>query len=151
MQAVFPVFKHGLRHAGVSVIRVIFNQLLQFEDVMAADRDSSSKVSELHNLLNSPSDPRRRRYRRSCRRKIATSLTKNHDAATGHVFTAVVANAFDNRTGTGVAHGESLCRYAPDIRFTTGCAIQNDIARNNAFFRFKGAFYRWIQDDLAAG
>ena len=63
----------------------------------------------------------------------------------------MVANAFDNRTGTGVAHGESLRRYAPDIRFTTGCAIQNDIARNNVFFRFKGAFYRWIQDDLAAG
>ena len=78
-------------------------------------------------------------------------MTENHDAATGHVFTAVVTNAFDYRTGTGVAHGEPLRSDASDIRFTAGCAIQNDIASYDIFFRCEGAFLRWIQNDLAAG
>ena len=40
--------------------------------------------------------------------EVAAALAEHDDQAVGHVFAAVIAEAFDDGGGAGVAHGEAL-------------------------------------------
>ena len=49
------------------------------------------------------------------RRKISPRRPEHRHTATGHVFAAVIADAFDDRAGAAVAYAESLagiCAFA---------------------------------------
>src|SRR5216683_8250594 len=54
----------------------------------------------------------------------------NHDAA-GHVFTAMIANAFHHGQRSAVADGKPFAGRARDVEFTRGCAVKNGIAGEN--------------------
>src|SRR5699024_9297282 len=60
--------------------------------------------------------------------EVLTNLPGDNDGAAGHVLTAMVANAFDNRGGAGVAHAEALAHCTPDIELTAGGTVGGDIA-----------------------
>jgi len=82
------------------------------------------------------------------RRKVAASVTENHNPATGHVFTAVIADALNYRAGAGVAHAETLCRNTAEEGFTTGGAIHHHIADQDVLLGGKGG---WIDHNAATG
>src|SRR5262249_19541825 len=71
------------------------------------------------------------------RREVATSRTENDGTAPGHVFTAVVANALNNRADAAVADTETFAREAPNIAFAARRAVKGDIADENVVFRYK--------------
>src|SRR5699024_12108963 len=60
--------------------------------------------------------------------EVLTNLPGDNHGAAGHVLTAMVANAFDNRGGTGVADAETLAHCTPDIKLTAGGTVSGDIA-----------------------
>jgi hypothetical protein len=57
----------------------------------------------------------------------------DNDAA-GHVFAAMVADAFDNRDGAGVAHGKALARDAAEIAFALDRAVKHGVADDDRVF-----------------
>ena len=60
--------------------------------------------------------------------KLRPVAAEHHDPAAGHVLAAVVADAFDDGDGAGVAHGEALADHAADERLPAGGAVQDDVA-----------------------
>src|SRR5207244_11744300 len=85
------------------------------------------------------------------RREIAARPSEHDDAAAGHVFTAMVANAFDDDVRPAVAHAESLARHAAHVRLAAGRPVKRDVADNDVVLGFEGRSLRRIGDDLAAG
>ena len=83
--------------------------------------------------------------------EIAASFADNHDLATGHVFTAVITDAFYHCARAAVSHTKTLTTHAPKIRLTRSRAVQRDIADQNIFFRHKGRGARRKDDEFAAG
>ena len=73
-------------------------------------------------------------------REVATRRAEDHDPAAGHVFAAVVADAFDDRMGAAVADGESLGRPAADKRLTARRAVERDVADDDVVFGHKARF-----------
>src|SRR5260370_20335626 len=55
--------------------------------------------------------------------KISPTGSEHQDQALGHVFAAVVANALDHRSRSGVANCEPLASNAVEKRFAAGCAV----------------------------
>ena len=84
-------------------------------------------------------------------REVATGWTEDHDAAAGHVFAAVVADAFDHGMRTAVADGEPLGGAAADECFAARRAVQRDVADDDVVFGHKARFGGRIDDDAAAG
>ena len=71
--------------------------------------------------------------------------------AVGHVFAAVIADAFNNGGGAGVADREALAGDAVQEDFAAGGAVENDVADEDAFFRQEAGGLRRIGDDASAG
>jgi hypothetical protein len=51
----------------------------------------------------------------------------DHETA-GHVFAAMVADAFDHRDGARVAHGKALARDAAEVALALDGAVQHGVA-----------------------
>ena len=85
------------------------------------------------------------------RREIPPGRAENHDAAAGHVFAAVIADAFHNGLRAAVADGEPLADHAAQVQFAVNRAVQNHIAGDDVFFRRKHGAARRHDDDFAAG
>src|SRR5207249_10979127 len=68
--------------------------------------------------------------------EVASGDAQDGDRPPGHVFAAVVSDAFDDGGGAGVAHGETLAGRTAQIRFPGDCAVENDVARDDVFGRF---------------
>ena len=60
--------------------------------------------------------------------EVAAGPAEHDDAAAGHVFAAVVADAFDDRVRAAVADGEALAGDAADVRLAAGRAVERDVA-----------------------
>ena len=60
--------------------------------------------------------------------EIAPGLAEHDDDAAGHVFAAMVAGAFDDRDGAGVAHREALAGDAAEIALAGDRAVQHGVA-----------------------
>src|SRR5215207_7406678 len=56
--------------------------------------------------------------------EVASRRAKHDDAAAGHVFAAVVADALDDRAHAGVAHAESLAGHAADVSLAARRAVK---------------------------
>src|SRR4029077_14579576 len=77
--------------------------------------------------------------------------THDHNDATSHVFTAMVARTFDDRDRAGIAHPESLARHASEIAFTGNRAIKSRIADyDRSLWRQLSGFLRGVDDDTPA-
>ena len=69
----------------------------------------------------------------------------------GHVFAAVIANAFDHRGRAGIANRESLASHAVEERFAGCGAVEHNVADQDVFFRQERRRPRRIHDQFAAG
>ncbi len=83
--------------------------------------------------------------------KVAAGIAEDDDPATGHVFAAVVANAFHNSLDAGVADGKPFAGFSADKGFAGGGAIEGDIADDAVFFRNESGILRGIDDQSGAG
>src|SRR6185312_279398 len=83
--------------------------------------------------------------------EIASAGAEHNNESVGHVFATVVANAFNDRGGSGVADRETLTSHTVEKCFATGCAIKSDVANQNIFFCRKGGFFWRMNDDAPAG
>ncbi len=83
-------------------------------------------------------------------REVAARPAEHHDDTAGHVFVAVVADAFDNRQGAGVADCEALARDAADVSLTLGRTVENGVARDDRMIGVGRALGIGLDDDLAA-
>ena len=73
------------------------------------------------------------------RREVAPGVAEYDDGAAGHVFAAVIADAFDDRGRTAVAHCEALARRAGDERFARCRAVEHRVADDRQFRRREAA------------
>ena len=83
--------------------------------------------------------------------KVDAGFTQHADDAAGHVFTAVVANTFDDGDRAGVTHRETLARTARSIQATAGRAVQAGVADDAGFVATEGRAYRRTNGEQAAG
>src|SRR4029077_829868 len=60
--------------------------------------------------------------------EVPPGAAEHDDAAAGHVFTAVVADAFDDRVDSAVADAEPLTGHAADERLAAGRAVEGHVA-----------------------
>ena len=96
--------------------------------------------------------PRRahRRCRPTCRRRSCGRSAEHDDDAAGHVFAAMVAGAFDDRDGAGVAHREALAGDAAEIAFARDRAVEHGVADDDRLLRHDAGVGRRPDDDAAA-
>ncbi len=83
--------------------------------------------------------------------KLRPRLAEDDDQAFGHVFAAVIAEAFDDGGGAGVADGEALAGHAVEEGFAAGGAVEDDVADQDILFGHEGGAARRVDDDAAAG
>src|SRR5262249_54863351 len=84
-------------------------------------------------------------------REVAAGGAEDHDAAAGHVFATMVANAFDDRQRAAVADAEPFGRSAAEERLATGRAVQGDVADDDVILGHVAGLGRRIDDHAAAG
>ncbi len=83
--------------------------------------------------------------------EVAAGGTEYDDGAIGHVFAAVVTDAFNYGDRAGVANGEPLAGDAIEKNFAAGCAVEDDVADKNAFFGEEEGRLGRVGDDASAG
>ena len=66
--------------------------------------------------------------------EVTACGAEHHGASACHVFAAVVAHAFDNSSGTRIAHTEAFADTTVDV-YLTGCSsIKESVAGYDIFF-----------------
>ena len=118
------MFQHQTRDVRVSKLKVIFDERLQLFFVFAAincfqhnhfhvapTRKNGVRVPDIGDTAT-----------HTCR-KVASSRTKNDDTPPRHIFTAVIAYAFDYGVCTAVAYGKALGGEPAKIALAAGCAV----------------------------
>ena len=65
--------------------------------------------------------------------KISAAGSEHQDQAPGHVFAAVVADAFDHSGRSGVANRKALAGDSVEKRFAAGRAVEGNVANQNIF------------------
>ena len=83
--------------------------------------------------------------------EVAAGGAEDDDEAVGHVLAAVIADAFNDRGGAGVADGEALAGDAVEEDFAAGGAVEDHVADQDAFLRQEARGLGRIGDDAAAG
>src|SRR5260370_5248676 len=66
--------------------------------------------------------------------KISAAGSEHEHQALGHVFAAVVANALDHRSRSGVANREPLTSDSVEKRFAAGGAVESNVANQDVVF-----------------
>jgi hypothetical protein len=85
------------------------------------------------------------------RREVAAGHAEHHHGAAGHVFATMVAHAFHNRGGAGVAHGETLAADTREVGFTFGGTVEHGVADDDVARRIATETGRRTHDDAATG
>src|SRR5690606_30767834 len=75
---------------------------------------------------------------------------EDHDAATGHVLTAVVTHAFDDRGETGVAYAEPLTDLTAQEDLARRAAVADRVAGDDLLAGVEGGGARRTDDDATA-
>ena len=76
------------------------------------------------------------------RREVSASSSEHHHQAIGHVFAAVIADAFHNSRSAGIANRKSFAGHAAEESFAARRAIETNVADQNIFFRHEFRFSR---------
>ncbi len=82
--------------------------------------------------------------------EITTGGPQDDYPAAGHIFTAMVPQAFDNGFQAAVTHTETLAGQAADKGLPGRGAIEGDVASDDVFRGVECRFFRRIDDDFAA-
>src|SRR6266516_4837204 len=82
--------------------------------------------------------------------EVASGDAQDGDGPAGHVFAAVISDAFDDGGGARVAYGETLAGHAAEVRLTRDRPIKDDVPRDDVFGRLATELGRWRNDDAAA-
>ena len=61
-------------------------------------------------------------------REVAPGPAEHDDAPAGHVFAAVVADAFDDGDGAAVANGKALAGDTAEVGLAARRAVERDVA-----------------------
>ena len=83
--------------------------------------------------------------------EVSAGGAEHDDAATGHVFAAVVAHALNHGGDAGVADGETLAGAAVDVDLTGGGAVEGHIADDDVVLGLEAGVGRRVDDEFAAG
>ncbi len=62
----------------------------------------------------------------------------------------MIADCFHHRRGAGVSDREAFAGHAVEVSLSARCAVKNDVAHQNVFFRLEGRIPRGIDDELAS-
>src|SRR5690606_9174845 len=147
-----PIRQHALAHGRAGEAHVLLDQFLQLGNIgirlhrFPLNHIGVAAAHDIALLVEPAGDTATH-----ARRKVAASVAENYNPATGHVFTAVVADALNYRAGAGVAHAETLCGNTAEEGFTTGGAIHHHIADQDVLLGGKGADFGWIDHNAATG
>ena len=84
--------------------------------------------------------------------KLRPVLAEHDHQAVGHVFAAVIADAFDHRRRAGVADREALAGHAVEEGLAAGRAVEHHVADQDVLFRQeRRSLAADRRSDLAAG
>ena len=83
--------------------------------------------------------------------KIEPSSPEDDGEASGHVFASVVADAFDDGQGSGVADGEAFAGAAGGEEGSAGGSVEGDVAEDDVELGLEGGTALSAEDDFAAG
>src|SRR5262249_9040476 len=83
--------------------------------------------------------------------EVSTRPAEDDNAPARHVFTAVIANAFDNSRRTAIANGEAFAGDSANECLSAGCPIQCDVTNDNILFRLETRACRWIHHQATSG
>ena len=67
--------------------------------------------------------------------EISSAGAEHDDQTVGHVLAAVVANALDHGSRSGIADREALARHSVEESFAAGRAVESNVADDDVFFR----------------
>ena len=84
-------------------------------------------------------------------REVSSGRTENDDSSAGHVFAAVIADAFDDGRRSGVSDAKSFGDESADESEAGSRAVQNDVSGDDVFFGGEGRLFWRIDDDSSAG
>ncbi len=82
--------------------------------------------------------------------EIAAGAAEHDDRAAGHVLAAVIAGAFDDGRGAGIAHAKALAGDAAKIRLAGDRAVHHRIADDDVLVGLRRTLGIRIDDDAAA-
>ncbi|MNC31744.1 hypothetical protein D3C75_800750 [compost metagenome] len=82
--------------------------------------------------------------------EVHACFADDADNTASHVFTTVIANAFNHGNGSGVTHGETLTRAASSIKFAAGCTVQTGVTDDGRFMATEGRANRRTQGNQTA-
>ena len=82
--------------------------------------------------------------------EVAPGNAQHDHRATGHVFAAVIAHAFNHRLRAGVAHREALTTDTAEIGFAGNGAVEHHVAGNNVLGGFTAELGRRLHADATA-
>ena len=81
--------------------------------------------------------------------EVSTCFSQHYYASTGHVFTAVVANAFDDSSGAAVANTKAFRRNAVEVRLARSCAVHYNVTNKDIVLGLKCTGF-WRVDNNSA-
>lgn len=83
--------------------------------------------------------------------EVFAGPSEDDDGSVGHVFAAMVADAFDDGGGTRVTDGESFAGAAVGEKVTAGSSVEAGISGDGVFGGFEAGVGGDAKDDLAGG
>src|SRR6516162_5115356 len=83
--------------------------------------------------------------------EILPGLSKDYHNAARHILTSMIANSFDQRDRSGIAHRKPLTAHPIEISLTARCAIQYDISDDDILRCDKCRALGRIDSDPASG
>src|SRR5690606_20126711 len=81
--------------------------------------------------------------------EVPSCRTKDHHRAAGHVFTAMVADTFDDRRRSAVPDREALARLAREVELATGGGVEGGIPGEHLRIAEGRVLWRSNGDDAA--
>ena len=136
-QPLLVVPRHVTRHVDpalvgkiTAVVMQLFENVVFFRNRLELHHRHVAALGKVAILIEDIGDTTRHA---GC--KVAPGLAENDDETTGHVFTAMIADTFDDRDGARIAHSKALTGNATEIALAFHCAVENGVADDDRFFR----------------
>ena len=82
--------------------------------------------------------------------EVPAGAAEDNDTTASHVLASVVADTFDDCSGTRVADGEALCSYTAEEAGTARSAVEAHVADDDVLLGFEDCRARRIHDQAAA-
>ena len=116
-----------------------FQKIVLFRNGLQVDHGEVAALGEIAGLVQHIGDAAGH-----AGREITAGIADDDDDAAGHVFAAMVSDAFHDCDGAGIADGEALTGNAAEIAFALDRAVEHRVADDDGVFRrdFRRRFRR---------